>query len=67
MEKGKDLASMLIAKMPMKKGAMPESTEEGDVKEEGKMAAAEGLMSAMQSGDPKALIEAFKDMIDLCY
>lgn len=67
MEKGKDLASMLVAKMPMKKDSMAESSEQADTMEEGKMAAAEGLMSAMQSGDPKALIEAFKDMIDLCY
>lgn len=67
MEKGKDLAAMLVAKMPMKKDSMPESTDEGETQEAGRMAASEAMMSALKSDDAKAFADAFKDMIEMCY
>lgn len=66
MASGKDLAKMLVSKMPPPDVDVEvvEDSPMGDV-DEGEQAAAESIMMAIQAGDPVALVQSIKDLLEM--
>lgn len=70
MKAGKGLASIILASAKPKEDEEKEEmgADEGEQdEEEAKLAAAEDLIAAVNSGDATKVVEAFQSMKDLCY
>lgn len=63
----KHVAAMLVGEMhPDDHGGPAAEGQEGAEPDEGEAAAADEVMSAMQSNDPKAFASALKAFIQIC-
>lgn len=63
-EKKKDVAALIIAKM--KKPEPDAQEEQAEGSDEGEMAAADEIISAVHSKDSKALAEALESFYEMC-
>ena len=65
----KKMASLIIASSGPKKDEMQESPQKDGAEQDNSIAeesAAEDVMAALESKDPKALVSAFKALMEIC-